>query len=256
MTDVNHHSNGVIPVLIPPELIDHIFSFLRGDRLALEECSKAHPIFSSIAEPYLYADVLLPMNYKMAFYKQLSENPHILKFPRTLEFRLSGHDFPSCPSEPEVLLIMSMVPRMANLISLTLANKWPYRLNEDFISTFKTCFRQSTIEELCLESFRDFPLSILDGKAIKKLTFSDCTAKREDESVFALGASHQSLETLIIRSYHNPDLLLWASYRATSLTTLELRDSSRPHLRDFAQLLRACSKTLTRLHLDVDSRRM
>jgi hypothetical protein len=38
---------------------DHIFSFLWGDRSALEECLKVHPMFLSIAEPYLYADILI-----------------------------------------------------------------------------------------------------------------------------------------------------------------------------------------------------
>ena len=33
-------------------------------------------------------------------------------------------------------------------------------------------------------------------------------------------------------------------------------DSYKPHLREFANLLRACSKTLTWLHLDIDARRM
>ncbi len=260
----SYHSNAVQtnpPMLVPAELIDHIFSFLRGDKSALEECSKAHPMFSSIAEPYLYADILIRTDYKTALselYKQLSENPHILNFPRTfkLEFR-RGDGIPSfSPPNPEALLIMSMLPRMANLISLSIADKWPYRLHEDFMSTFKTCLQQSTIEELCLKSFRMFPLSILDGKTIKKLTLSDCIAMSEDEPILTSGSLHQSLETLIIKSYHNPALLLWASRRATSLTTLELRDSYKPHLREFANLLRACSKTLTWLHLDIDARRM
>ena len=243
---------------VPPELIDHILSFLRGDKSALEACLKVHPVFSSIAEPYLYADIIIRKNYKTALselHKLISENPHFLNFPRTFRLEFRRADYSLGPPDPEVLLIIPMLPRMANLISLTLAGQWPYRLHEDIMSTFETCIHQLTIEELCLESFRIFPLSILDGgKTIKKLTLSNCKTRPEDETLLTSGSPLQSLQTLIIIAYHNSALLLWASRRATSLTTLELRNSSKPYLREFAAMLEACSKTLTRLHLDIGSR--
>jgi hypothetical protein len=242
-------------MLVPAELVDHIFSFLRGERSALEECSKAHPMFSRLAEPYLYADILIHMSNERALselYKQLSENPHILNFPRTLEI-LRGDPSPMLFPQPKVLSIMSVIPQMTNLVSLTLEGQWCDGLY-DFLSTFRTCLRQSAIEELCLKDFLDFPFSILDnGKNIKKLTLIQCTA---DEPISTSGSPHQSLETLIIGFRHDPDILLWATHRATSLTTLELRGSLVLHCTRFAELLKACSNSLTRLHLDIGTQCM
>ncbi len=77
--------------MVPTELVKHIFSFLWGEISAFKACSKAHPIFSSVAGPYLYADILINVRWndkdQMALSElcnQLSDNPHLLDFPRTL----------------------------------------------------------------------------------------------------------------------------------------------------------------------------
>ena len=243
---------------VPPELIDRIFSFLRGEKSALQACSKAHPLFSRLVQPHLYADTLVPINNNEAvaeLYKQFSENPRMLDFPRTLEFRRTGLLLRFVDPAPKVLSIMSMVPRMANLISLSLEEQPCLdSLYKDFLSVFSTCLQQSAIEEVCLESFHYFPLSLLDnGKNIKILTLSDCTARSGDKPI---SPHHQSLETLIIRGRYNPRLLLWTAHRATSLTTLELRDVSlddNHRWTEFPELLTACSNSLRKLHLDVAS---
>src|ERR1700674_1757072 len=88
---LSHSSHPNIPSMLPTELVDHILSFLLGDRSALEQCSKAHPMLSRLAEPYLYADILIDVNNKAALselYKLLSENPHILKIFRTFKLTL------------------------------------------------------------------------------------------------------------------------------------------------------------------------
>jgi len=44
---------------LPAELLDHILSFLQSDPETLKTCSESHPSLSQLAEPYLYAHVLL-----------------------------------------------------------------------------------------------------------------------------------------------------------------------------------------------------
>jgi len=244
-------------MLVPAELVDHIFSFLRGERLALEECSKAHPMFSTLAEPYLYADILIHNERAVSeLYKQLSDNPHILAFPRTLEILDTDPPILIPPSEPKVLSVMSMIPRMTNLVSLSLSDLWQWSESldgfyYDFLSKFRTCLRESAIEELCLKDFHEFPFSILDGGGnVKKLELYRCTAMLEDEPVSATGSPHHSLETFIIGFRHDPDILLWATHRATSLTNLELR-GSLSNCTEFPELLKACSNSLTRLHVHI-----
>jgi len=163
------------PMLVPAELIGFIFSFLRGERSTLEACSKAHPMLSRLAEPYVYADILVPINNESAvagLYKRFSENSRMLDFPRTLEFRRTGVFLRNVDPTPEVLLIMSMIPRMTNLTSLTLKEQPCLDgLYGDFLLTFGDCLQQSAIEEIYLGDFEYFPLSILNnGKNIKKLT--------------------------------------------------------------------------------------
>ena len=125
-------------------------------------------MFLRLAEPHLYADILVPINKDEAvaeLCKLFSENPRMLYFPRTLEFSRSSLLLRFVDPAPDVLSIMSMVPRMANLISLTL-QKQPYLndfLYKDFLLAFSTCLQQSTIKEVCLESFHHFSLSLLDN---------------------------------------------------------------------------------------------
>jgi hypothetical protein len=148
---------------------------------------------------------------------------------------------------------MSMIPRMANLMSLKLRQVRPgsTMLSEHFLSTFRNCLQQSSIEELHLSFFYDFPFPILDnGKNIKKLTLSDCTAM--EEPISSSVSPQQYLETLMICYDHNPNLLFWTIGRVSRLTSLGLRYGlDDQEWIAFPELLTACSKFLRRLHLDV-----
>jgi hypothetical protein len=140
---------------------------------------------------------------------------------------------------------------MTNLVSLKFYGP-PYSndLCDDFISTFKNSLQQSSIEEVSLYLVCDFPFSVLDnGKNIKKLTLSDCTAMAEPVS--SSGPPNQSLETLIICGDYDLDLISWATRRATHLTSLELHFVDDHDWTAFPELLSACSNSLTKLHLDV-----
>jgi hypothetical protein len=251
--------------MLPSELVDHIFSFLRGDRSALEECSKAHPMLSRLAEPYIYADNRIDVIDEKSLselYTLLSENPHILKFARTLKILHCDYTYSRLGADP----LLMMIPQMTNLVSLSLENfGWSYgHSNENLFSTFRTFLRQSTIEELCLNSVKYFPFSILDNcKNLRKLTLIECSAMSEAEPISASASPHRFLETLVfVGGLRPPDsrggpsfdlnLLQWATHRATGLTTLELR-SAFFYGTNFAPLLEACSNSLTSLVLEIGS---
>jgi hypothetical protein len=238
-------------MLLPADVIDHIFSLLRGDRSTLKACSEAHSLYSILAERHLYADIVVQTKNPSAvfeLFKKLSKNSHILDYARTLEIDSSQADLDS--PRLDALSIISMIPRMANLISLTLCETpCSHDMYQDFLSTY---LQQSAIEAVSLYHFYDCPLSVLDScKSIKKLTLSDVTAMDESS-----GSPHQ-LETLKISGDHNQDLLYWAMRRVTHLTSLELRDLPDDYdWNAFSELLTACSNSLRRLHLGIGNQGM
>ena len=192
---------------LPAELIDNIFSFLRGDIPALRACS-THPFLSRIAERYLYADIALDS----ALYERFSKNPYLLHYPRTLEIQANA------TLVPDLLLmsIVTMIPRMGNLTSLKLCETQDY-FNRSFLSIlFENWLRQSSVEQVYLSRLRDFPLSVLNNvQNIKKLTFSGCPATRGPTTE----PPHQLLQvkTLVIRGYCNAGLLAQITGRFPNL---------------------------------------
>ena len=98
---------SVIKMLLPTELIDRIFSFLQGDTSALKACLSAHPVYSKLAERYLYADLQISPSAVSGLHEQISKNPHLLDYPRTLQF--------SFDESARSITMMSMIPRMSKL---------------------------------------------------------------------------------------------------------------------------------------------
>src|SRR5258708_30023025 len=99
---------------LPAELIDHIFIFLQEDTLALKACSKAHPLLSRLAERLLYAHIFVCPSTEVS--DPIFENPRFLDYPRTLKI---GGCLGASQNIPAIF-IMSMIPQMPNLISLTI----------------------------------------------------------------------------------------------------------------------------------------
>ena len=242
-------------MVLPTELIDLIFSFLSDDISALKACSKVrHSLFSKHAKRRLYKDIVIRKSDIRDLRKQISEDPSLLDYPRTLEIRTP------ITTSTQVHSIIQMIPRMPNLKSLTL-QRTPYRddQQEDFISMFGRCLQQSSINELFLSRFSDFPLSLLDNvKNIRKLTLDDCSAKKEVMPGSESDPTHRQptlpLATLRISRYNAQDIRFWADRQITSLTWLELC-APKPNY-DWTAipvLLTACSSSLTTLHLDTRS---
>jgi len=230
-------------VTLPAELIDHVFSFLQTDIPSLKACSKAHPLYSRLAERHIYAQIVTS-----EVFKDILENPHLLDYPRTLEIRRFARN-------PLAIPIVSVIPRMANLISLKIQGPCSfsrrYESSSTFFSTFINCIQQSSFQEFHLFHVYDISISFLDdARNIKQLALINCTTDR-DEQISDSSLSQLSLDSLILSSNHNPYLYRWVMRWVTRLTSLELRDVSLDLDWTGPELLVACSNSLTRLHLDV-----
>jgi hypothetical protein len=237
--------------MLPHELIDHVFSLLRQDTSTLKACLEALPMYSRLAERHLFADIVVNPSTVSDLYKQLSGNPHILNYPRTFVFRHRPLlHVPNPESDDQALSIMSMMPRMVNLTSLSLSwgRQYTIDLFEQFVPILKNCLEQSFIEVVRLYNFNGFPLSVLDkGRSIKKLTLVRCTAM--EESVSSSGSSSQTLKTLTIAGLNDGFLISWTTHRIGCLTSLELEyDREDRNSTAIRELLRACSNSLTTLY--------
>lgn len=179
--------------------------------------------------------------------QSMFESPPIVETCRTTSLRRHHHAKAMAWSPWLLLSIMSMIPRMPNLVSLSLYDCDMYT---GFLSTLGNCLKQSSVKQVSLWYFFDFRLSILDnGQNIKKLTFSHCKGMEEPNVDSSL--PHLSLESLAI-SGHNSHLLFWSSYRVSSLITLELRKMAQNMVwTGYPELIAACSNSLKRLYLSV-----
>jgi len=238
---MTNRTNLTLTLGLPPELIDHIFSFLQDDTSALKACSKAHPLYSRLAEPYLYAHIVYnpyePPTMEMC--NHFLENPH---YPRTLETSTVSS---SHPSYPLALSILKMIPRMANLTYFSIYQLIPE--DEEYLSALGSCLQQSSFRQLSLNEIYILPLSILDdAKNIKKLVLSNIRYTRIESQP---PSSQLSLDTLVLIGEYNQDLHRWAMRWVTRLTKLGVL--GRGFKRMIIELLAACSNSLTKLHLDL-----
>lgn len=233
------------PTQLPAELIYHIFSFLRRDTLALTACLRVHSSYSRIAEQHLYEDIVVQLHNPPAvsgLYQRLFNNSRLLDYIHSLELRSSSLVPSSIPSA--LSSIISIIPQMTNLISLKLhGNPCSY---EDFLPTL---LQQSSIEELYLYSFYEFPFSVLDeANSIKKLVLAYCTAQATSIPLAVPSDADQTLRTIILCGHSNPDLLSWTIHRVSCLTSLALLHE--PGDQQSTSLLNR-SKLLRRLQLDI-----
>jgi hypothetical protein len=160
-------------MMLPAELIDHIFSFLQKDISALKACSKAHPLYSRLAERHLYAHIVIIDPRAPEVCNLILENPRLLDYPRTLE--ILSH-FGSTRN-PLAISIMPMIPRMANLVSL--------RISTHVRSTRERNFSQHLETSFSNHPFRNFTfpfsmISIFYPRRCQKYQAADavnCTAR-------------------------------------------------------------------------------
>ena len=243
-------------MVLPVDVVDHIFSFLREDLATLKLCIQAHPLLSGIAERHLYHTTNLDIKYGCdlditQLSSLLEKNPRIRNYIRSLEINISNSAKSLVSAQTPVIKalssILSSLPCL-NKVTLTLSNLSWTITHTTFRTPFINILQQSSVTEVHLESIYAFPLFVLNAcQNIKTLSLSNC----EDFKRFELTPSSHHLESLSIRSSDSLGLFGWAINRIGSLTSLKLR----PENMEFSalpKLLEACAASLTSLELDMD----
>jgi hypothetical protein len=146
-----------LPTTIPPEIVDHILSFLHIDHTALETCST---VFPHIADRHLYSHITLrtptvkvhcqsdhyyPVDPAKLLLLVGNERPHIV--PCVLGVRIIISAMPP-PAEhvalellPVVSRILSILPQIRSIeLSADSEFSW-HALGFDFCRTFQKCLR-------------------------------------------------------------------------------------------------------------------
>ena len=236
-------------MVLPVDVVDHIFSFLREDLATLKLCIQAHPLLSGIAERHLYHTTNLGCDLDITQLSSLLEkNPRIRNCIRSLGINIS-HNAKSLVSaqKPVIKALSSILSSLPGLNKVTLSNLSWTITHTTFRTPFINILQQSSVTEVHLESIYAFPLFVLNAcQNIKTLSLSNC----EDFKRFELTPSSHHLESLAIRSSDSPGLFDWAINRIGSLTSLKLR----PQNMEFSALpkiLEACAASLTSLELDM-----
>jgi len=155
---------------LPPDVVDHIFSFLQSDYISLRKCSEGHPFLASLAERHLYTHIALqnhPTRNDQKFLpsellNDFAERPHLLDNVFSLNIELiSLPKVEMIRSLEDISLILSNVPK---LTSITLRGRgrdtvaW-HNLDGTFQATFQNRLRAPSVTEASIEEIVGFPLS-------------------------------------------------------------------------------------------------
>ena len=217
---------------LPPDVLDHIFSFLQSDTGTLKACSQSHPTLSQLVERHLYVRITL-YDYDAVddkglgtteYAKLLIDRPYIVDYIRILEIKMvpfGGRHLDK---------ILKMLPILFNLKKVTLASResspaaalaWAV-LPKRFHLALLDCLHLPNMKELCINDIPDFPLSSLNNcNTIENLTLRGWAPDAEASS--------------------------WPQMRNLHALVYDRCDSSLVLL---SQLIESCSNRLTRLYID------
>ena len=240
----------------------NIFSWL--DYRSLEASSAAHPLFSDIAERYLYADIVLGRSASVTITQLLnlfSERPHIASRVFSLTIAISSNyslTYENLEAYPPVISLLQ------NLRKITIEHPHEFWsiLPQSFRLSLETSLRWSSIQELGVTGFIVIPLSLLHNcKGIKILKLKGCIIydlgdlelnSPHDRSLIkdlsivdVRGTSLKRLTPWIVKSCKQLRYFQFSSYRSQTLEG------------DFsliiAPILTSCSDSLTTLDMDLMS---
>jgi len=199
--------------MLPLEIIDHIFSFLQSDSLALEKCSKAHPILSEFVSKHSYANIIIRVPTDVSRLSELASDNLIANYVRNLELDLvwSVHE---CLLDQAKIALMLPKFRMLKAITLHVGvdppTKWPLFL-ERFREAFTQCLRLPSMIEVSILGTSEFPLT----------TFRNCTSIKRlalkgefdfDDSSSDSSSSYPQIESLALYGCQRSSLAIvsWA----------------------------------------------
>ena len=239
---------------LPPEILDHVFSFLKSDLSALKASASAHSLLSKLVERHLYADITV-CNLEASdghsfsstqLLKLLSDNPHIANYVYGLHILLTNRFGESSTMAP----IFGQLPNLRRVILES--HRFPWELlMKQFRCAFLECLRSPSIKEVSVWGLFGFPLSGLSNcSGLKYLSVDD------DCSHFDVTSNHlfPPLESLSVSNCRTlTGFVAWAKQGA--LRSLEFQATSRSYFSDLPELLEACSGTLTSLVLGLHKTR-
>ena len=240
----------------PLEIIDHIFSFLQSDSLALEKCSKAHPILSELVPKHLYANITIRV--PSSRFSKLASDNLIANYVRNLQLDLvwSVHD-----SSGRRLLdqerIALMLPKFRMLRGIALhvgddpPTEWPL-LHERFREAFTQCLRLPSMIEVSILGTSEFPLTTFRNcTSIKRLALEgafDFDDSSSDSSSSSL-VTYPRIESLSLYycQFPNTAIISWAK----TCSPRSLRFSFPNDFAILRSLVTIYSNTLVSLELDL-----
>ena len=249
-----------MPPLLPPDVIDYIFSFLQSDFVTLKKCCRAHPFLASFAEHHLFVDLALQNHPTYFLHRFLpsrllnvfADKPYLPNVVQGLDIELlslkNGRDMTE--SLEDIISILAIVgPRLKRL---TLKGRgkgtvaWR-NLDKAFQEAFLKSIRSPSVTEVSVQDISAFPFSNL---------FGDTTLKRLSlQGRFRLPAwpetlpSSHSIESLSLCDFR-PFLHVLHCEPFKNLRTLDFQSATASDFHSLEKFLDPCSHTLFSLRVD------
>lgn len=147
--------------IFPPEMIDHVLSFLQWDQATLKVCAEAHPSLSNLAERHLYRHLTIQDHTSWysdgycphVLLKLIVDNPGVVKHVRSLRMFLTSYAGYRA-LEP----ILSAVTQLQAIL-LSFSSCWD-SIHESFRTSFTNCLQLPTLTDVKILQVDSFPLWI------------------------------------------------------------------------------------------------
>jgi len=241
--------------MLPPEIIDHILSFLHSDRITLETCSRAHPILFKLVQQHLYTNTII-RNDPAEIVRLSKLVSDIANYVRNLHIMIEWRGYmhfnqTGSLNEEDIAMILPKF-RMLRKISLDddTPSTWP-KLHERFRAAFIQCLHLPSLIEVSIHGTREFPLTAFANcMSIKKLTLDGTLFTFNNLSADST-SPYPQIESLSIQGCHAslPPITSWAKTcnpHSLGFCPLYIPDPS-----ELQPLLQVWSNTLTSLEIDL-----
>ena len=247
--------------MIPPEIVDLVFSFLEADPFTLQKCVQCHPEISKIAERHLYANITILDSKSSRDHPQimpsstlvqlLSHSPYIANYVRSLTIMLTRGPSLGSQLDPEVASVLRDKLRLLEKFGLTSNLNYMYRIawpevHENVQAVLSTFLRLPTLKEVSISRIAHFPLSLLDEcRNVTRVLLQNNFCHSDYKVV---RPSYPPLDFLSLQDCC-PTVIPWIrSHTPRSLDFLV----DDPYT--FQKILQVCSDTLTNLNVDLGHR--
>ena len=254
--------------MFPPEIFGEIFNFLTSEARVLLACSQAHPIFTQLIGPSLFAHVFVHNHdaddedgrlLKLRPYQLtalLADNPQIVNYLRSLSvdlFRLHADDGPM----KEIITILPGLKLERIQLTLSHGNSNWNALPTAFHTAFVACISTPLMKEICVDNIYDIPLnSFADCAGLKRLTLwyyavppSDISCKFPHLEVLEFSGWKMQIRR------HPHEFFSWLQTHACGLRSLKLMSSRRHAICTFLpRVLAICATSLVDLSICYNSK--